>query len=206
MTKANVIHVIDDELIIRQSVGLVLARNGFCVQTHDSGPKFLDHVDADDAGCLITDVCMPGMSGMELLGKMKEWGFVFPVVVITANADIPLAVQAIKKGAFDFIEKPFDDETLLSSLRQALTWNNGVQTLEGEKAAIAKLETLTDRENEVLAGLLNGSPNKTIAWELGISPRTVEVHRANIMHKMEAKSLAELVRMSVVAQFTRRVA
>jgi two-component system, LuxR family, response regulator FixJ len=206
MGKAKIIHVIDDDPIIRESVGLVLARNGFCVQTHESASEFVDHVDAVNAGCVITDVCMPGLSGLELIGKMKERRFVFPVVVITANADIALAVQAIKKGAVDFIEKPFDDETLLYSVREALTQNEDIDTLEGEKIAIAKFETLTDRENEVLAALLKGSPNKIIAYELGISTRTVEAHRANIMHKMEVKSLAELVRMSMVAQLTRRVA
>jgi two-component system, LuxR family, response regulator FixJ len=206
MSNASVIHVIDDDPIIRDSVGLVLARNGFCVQTHDSASQFLDHVDPDNTGCVITDVCMPGMSGIELLGKIKERGLLFPVVVITGNADIPLAVQAIKKGAVDFIEKPFDDEALLSSLRQALTQDNDIEALERKKDASAKFETLTDRENEVLAGLLKGKLNKIIAHELGISPRTVEVHRANIMHKMQAKSLAELIRMSLAARFARRVA
>jgi two-component system response regulator FixJ len=134
---------------------------------------------------------------------MRERGFVAPVVVITAHADIPLAVQALKKGAVDFLEKPIDDKTLLSSLRQALTQNDDEKTRERDKAVTSRLETLTDRENEILAGLLKGSPNKIIAYELGISPRTVEVHRANIMHKMEARSFAELVRMSLVAQRAR---
>ena len=205
MSKANVIHVIDDDAIIRDSVALVLARNGYCVQTHDSAPEFLDRVDPDSTACVITDVCMPGMSGIELLAKLKDRGLVFPVVIITANADVPLAVEAIKRGAFDFIEKPFDDEGLLAALRDALIQNGGTEDRKRDVAVMAKLESLTDRENEVLACLLKGSPNKIIAYELGISPRTVEVHRANIMHKMKASSLAELVRMSVSAQHVRGV-
>ena len=205
MSKANVIHVIDDDAIIRDSVALVLARNGYCVQTHDSAPEFLDRVDPDSTACVITDVCMPEMSGIELLAKLKDRGLVFPVIIITANADVPLAVEAIKRGAFDFIEKPFDDEGLLAALRDALIQNGGTEDRKRDVAVMAKLESLTDRENEVLACLLKGSPNKIIAYELGISPRTVEVHRANIMHKMKASSLAELVRMSVSAQHVRGV-
>ena len=203
MSKANVIHVIDDDAIIRDSVALVLARNGFCVQTHDSASEFLERLDADNTACLITDVCMPGMSGIELLAKLKELRLVFPVIIITANADVPLAVEAIKRGALDFLEKPFDDEGLLAALREALVQNNGAEARKGDAAVMAKFESLTDRENEVLTCLLKGSPNKIIAYELGISPRTVEVHRANIMHKMKASSLAELVRMSVAAQYAR---
>jgi two-component system, LuxR family, response regulator FixJ len=205
MSKANVIHVIDDDAIIRDSVALVLARNGYCVQTHDSAPEFLDRVDPDSTACVITDVCMPGMSGIELLAKLKDRGLVFPVIIITGNADVPLAVEAIKRGAFEFIEKPFDDEGLLAALRDALIQNGGTEDRKRDVAVMAKLESLTDRENEVLACLLKGSPNKIIAYELGISPRTVEVHRANIMHKMKASSLAELVRMSVSAQHVRGV-
>ncbi|ARN80518.1 response regulator FixJ [Methylocystis bryophila] len=206
MSKANVIHVIDDDAIIRDSVALVLARNGLCVQTHDSASEFLDRVDSDNTACVVTDVCMPGMDGIELLAKLRELGLVFPVIVLTANGDVPLAVEAIKRGAIDFLEKPFDDESLLASVREALMQNDGTESRKGEAAVMAKLESLTDRENEVLACLLKGSPNKIIAYELGISPRTVEVHRANIMHKMKAGSLAELVRMSVAAQYARGVA
>jgi two-component system, LuxR family, response regulator FixJ len=206
MSKANVIHVIDDDAIIRDSVALVLARNGFCVQTHDSASVFLERVDADNTACVITDVCMPGISGIELLAKLKERGLVFPVIVITANADVPLAVEALKRGALDFLEKPFDDQALLAALREALIQNDGIETRQEDAAVMAKFESLTERENEVLACLLKGSPNKIIAYELGISPRTVEVHRANIMHKMKAGSLAELVRMSVSAQHARGVA
>ena len=205
MSKANVIHVIDDDAIIRDSVALVLARNGFCVQTHDSASEFLDRVDPDNTAGVITDVCMPGMSGIELLAKLKDRGLIFPVIIITANADVPLAVEAIKRGAFDFIEKPFEDEGLLAALREALVQNGGTEDRKRDAAVTAKLESLTNRENEVLACLLKGNPNKIIAYELGISPRTVEVHRANIMHKMKASSLAELVRMSVSAQYVRGV-
>ncbi len=206
MSKANVIHIVDDEALIRDSVALVLARNGFCVQTHDSALEFLDRVDADNTACVITDVRMPGMDGIQLLARLKELGGAFPVIVITANGDVPLAVEAIKRGASDFLEKPFDDLALLASLREAMIHGNAVEVRKGEAAVVEKLESLTERENEVLTCLLKGSPNKIIAYELGISPRTVEVHRANIMHKMKAGSLAELVRMSVAAQYARGVA
>ena len=206
MSKPHVIHVIDDEPIIRDSVALVLARNGFCVQTHDSAVEFLDRVDAENTACVITDVCMPGMTGIELLANLRERQFEFPVIVITANGDVPLAVEALKRGALDFLEKPFDDQALLASLREALIQNEGAETRKGDAAVAAKLESLTERETEVLTCLLKGSPNKIIAYELGISPRTVEVHRANIMHKMKAGSLAELVRMSVSVQHARGIA
>jgi len=206
MSNANVIHVIDDDAIIRDSVALILARNGFCVQTHDSASEFLDRVDAENTACVITDVCMPGMSGIELLAKLKERRLEFPVIIITANGDVPLAVEALKRGALDFLEKPFDDHALLASLREALIQNDGAEARKGDAAVMARLESLTERESEVLTCLLRGSPNKIIAYELGISPRTVEVHRANIMHKMKAGSLAELVRMSVSTQQVRGVA
>jgi two-component system, LuxR family, response regulator FixJ len=206
MTKAIVVHVIDDDAIVRDVVALVLARNGLCVQAHGSASELLHRVDGDNTACVIADVCMPGMSGMELLAKLKELGMFFPVIIITANADVPLAVEAIKWGAFDFLEKPFDDQGLIATLREAVVQYEETEARKGEAAVMAKLESLTDRENEVLSRLLKGSPNKIIAYELGISPRTVEVHRANIMHKMKASSLAELVRMSVAAEFSRGVA
>ena len=200
MSKANVIHVIDDDAIIRDSVALVLTRNGFCVQTHDSAAEFLHHVDADNTACVITDVRMPGMSGIELLAELRERRHAFPVIVITANGDVPLAVEALKRGALNFLEKPFDDLALLAALREALIQNDGAEARKGDAVVMAKLDSLTERESEVLTCLLKGSPNKIIAYELGISPRTVEVHRANIMHKMQAGSLAELVRMSLSTQ------
>lgn len=199
MNTGRIVHIIDDDPAIRDSLGLLLTTEGFEVRTHASARGFLEAIGRHETGCVVTDVRMPEMSGFDLLAKMKERRLALPVIVITAHADVPLAVQAMKQGAIDLLEKPFEDEALLASVRQALTRGNGEQARTAEMETIlARLATLTGRENEVLAGLLKGQPNKIIAHELGISVRTVEVHRANVMAKMQAGSLSELVRMSLV--------
>ena len=157
-------------------------------------------IQQDDCGCVVTDVRMPGMSGLDLLAKMKERSVSMPVIVITAHGDVPLAIAAMKQGAIHFFEKPFDGDALLDSVRAALARGESEPTPDAEAQMIKeRFATLTKREREVLAGLLNGQPNKTIAYELGISARTIEVHRANMMKKTQATSLAELVRMALVA-------
>ena len=151
------------------------------------------------AGCVVTDVRMPGMSGVELARHLKERGSTLPFIVITGHGDIPLAVAAMKLGAVDFIEKPFDGDALLASIVSALTRSRDGGQLESERAeAAARMESLSAREREVLEGLIAGKPNKTIALDLGISPRTVEVYRANLIAKMQASSLSELVRMTLL--------
>jgi two-component system response regulator FixJ len=141
------------------------------------------------------------MSGIELVGKLKEIGVTDPVIVITGHGDIPLAVEAMKAGVSDFLEKPFDDQQLLSAVRKALDTSRGLAAEEAERRAIeARIAELSGREREVLEGLVDGKPNKIIAFDLGISARTVEIYRANVMHKMEAKSLSELVRMSLTVR------
>lgn len=200
MRCAPIVHVIDDDAAVRDALKLLLTTEGHEVQTHASPLAFLDSVAPTATGCIVTDVRMPEMNGIELLLRAKKMGLSLPVVVISGHADVPLAVQAMKEGAMDLLEKPFDDEALLASVRSALAHNSGQQAQNTEAQEIARrLTTLTGRENEVLAALLKGQPNKIIAHELGISIRTVEVHRANVMAKMQAGSLPELVRMSLTA-------
>ncbi|OAI30907.1 DNA-binding response regulator [Methylosinus sp. R-45379] len=193
------VHVIDDDAAVRDALRLLLRTEGHEVTTHGSAVDFLAGVDRAATGCIVTDVRMPEMTGIELLLKVKNMGLSLPVVVISAHADVPLAVQAMKEGALDLLEKPFTDESLLSAVRQALAYDSGKRARDLQAQEIQRrLTTLTSRENEVLAALLRGQPNKIIAHELGISVRTVEVHRANVMAKMQAGSLPELVRMSLV--------
>ncbi|PWB84022.1 MAG: DNA-binding response regulator [Methylocystaceae bacterium] len=202
MSDDATIHVIDDDSAVRDSLTLLLATEGFRVKTHENARDFLGFVEPCAAGCVVTDARMPEMSGIELMEMMKARNMSFPVVVITAYADVSLAVQAMKLGAFDFLEKPFDNDALLACVRLALAYEREEQFRAAETQTIqARLSTLTAREGEVLTKLLHGLPNKVIGRELGISVRTVEVHRANVMLKMNAGSLSELVRMSLAASY-----
>lgn len=200
MSEDATIHVIDDDAAVRDSLRLLLSTEGFHVETHESARHFLGYFEPCESGCVVTDARMPEMTGIELMEAMKARRISLPVVVITAYADVALAVRAMKHGAFDFLEKPFDNGALLSCLRMALAQEREEQDRVAETQSIqARLATLTAREGEVLSRLLHGLPNKVIGRELGISVRTVEVHRANVMLKMNAGSLSELVRMSLAA-------
>jgi two-component system, LuxR family, response regulator FixJ len=169
------------------------------VRTYDSAASFLDAAPTIAAGCIITDVRMPGLSGIDLLRRLQEMQIGLPVIVITGHGDVPLAVEAMKCGAIDFLEKPFDDDVLLTSVRSALNRSEESAAIESERADIrARIAALTQRERDVLEGLVAGHPNKIIAFKLEISPRTVEIYRANLMTKMKAGSLSELVRMALV--------
>ena len=193
-------HVIDDDQAVRESIGFLLRSAHFTVKTYETASAFLAAAPTVGSGCIITDVRMPGMSGIDLLRRLKEMGIRLPVIVITGHGDVPLAVEAMKFGAIDFLEKPFDDDVLLASVRSALDRSDASAQLETERAEIrARIAILTNREHEVLEGLLAGHPNKIIAFDLNISPRTVEIYRANVMTKMKAGSLSELVRMALVA-------
>jgi two-component system response regulator FixJ len=195
-----VVHVIDDDDAVRDSLAFLLLAAGMVVRTHPSALAFLENLPQSDAGCVVTDVRMPGMNGLELMERLRAVNNAIPVVVITGHADVPLAVQAMKAGAVDFIEKPFDDTVILEALRNALRENGRHRNREAERAALtARRESLSPRELQVLERLVAGQPNKVIAHELGISPRTVEVYRANVMSKMRANSLSELVRMTMSA-------
>ena len=195
-----VVHVIDDDEASRQSLAFLLQTGKIEVQTHASATIFLDQLPNLSAGCIITDVRMPGLSGIDLLRRLRELNITAPVIVITGHGDVPLAVEAMKIGAADFFEKPFDDEALLDSVRSALRQQEGDKRRDLARAEIeSKIAALSNRERDVLAGLVAGRANKQIAYDLGISPRTVEIYRANLMNKMEAGSLSELVRMALVA-------
>lgn len=196
----GVVHVIDDDPAMRDSVAFLLETADLQVKTYESAVAFLENAGALEPGCIVTDVRMPEISGLELLDRLKDLGVSQPVIVMTGHADVPLAIQAMKAGVVDFIEKPFDDETLLSAIRSALAQGEALNEREAELAAIrSRLASLSTREHEVLQGLVAGHPNKIIAYNLGISPRTVEIYRANVMTKMAAASLSELVRMTMAA-------
>lgn len=194
-----IVHVIDDDEAVRQSIEFLLRTSEVAARTYDSASAFLDALPTIESGCIITDVRMPGISGIELLRRLGEMQIRIPVVVITGHGDVPLAVEAMKSGAVDFLEKPFEDELLLASVRSALNRSQENAARDAERAEVeARLATLTNRERDVLEGLIAGKPNKIIAFDLAISPPTVEIYRANVMAKMEAASLSELVRMTLV--------
>jgi two-component system, LuxR family, response regulator FixJ len=194
-----IVHVIDDDDALRESLAFLLRSAKIEVRTYPSAVAFLDALPNARAGCIITDVRMPGMSGMDLLRRLQELAIGVPVIVITGHGDVPLAVEAMKIGALDFLEKPFDDDVLLTSVRSALSRQDGETKRHTERAEIeSKLAVLSNRERDVLGGLVAGRANKQIAYDLGISPRTVEIYRANLMNKMQAGSLSDLVRMALI--------
>lgn len=200
MSDQRVVHLIDDDAAVRDAVSLLLRAEGFKVNAYESALAFLKAVINEPEGCVVTDVRMPEMNGIELIAKMKEKRLAIPVVVLTAHADVPLAVEAMKLGAIDLLEKPFEDEALLAAISAALQRRSADENRSREIVEIKqRLASLTRREHEILAGLMKGSSNKVIAHDLGISTRTAEVHRANIMAKMRAGNLAELVKMGLAA-------
>jgi two-component system, LuxR family, response regulator FixJ len=201
MPTSAVIHLIDDDDGVRKSLAFSLSTAGLAVRAYVSGTAFLEALPGLQPGCIISDIRMPGIDGLELQRRLKELAINLPVIILTGHADVRLAVEAMKAGAVDFIEKPFDDDVLLSAIRVALDRYDRTGRNEAQVGEIrAKLESLSSREREVLDGLLAGLPNKTIAFDLKLSARTVEVHRANVMTKMGAGSLSELVRMALVVE------
>jgi two-component system, LuxR family, response regulator FixJ len=199
MPSDHVVHVIDDDEAMRNSLAFLLRAAKVEVQTYESALAFLENLAKIKPGCIVTDVRMPGMSGIELLKRLRQLNSNMPVIVITGHGDVPLAVEAMKEGAVDFLEKPFDDDVLLAAIRAALAERATDIEQQAHRAAIYdKLAALSTRERQVLEGLVAGHPNKTIAFDLGISPRTVEIYRANVMTKMNAASLSDLVRIALV--------
>jgi two-component system, LuxR family, response regulator FixJ len=201
MADALLVHVVDDDPAVRDSLALLLQSAGMNVRVYDSGAALLSVASKLDAGCVLTDVRMPEIDGLTLQRQLVVLNPRLAVVVMTGHADVPIAVQALKAGARDFLEKPFDDERLIGVVKEALAASRHArQVSEAAGTIIACLATLTHREREVLDRLVEGQPNKTIAHELGTSPRTVEVQRARVMEKMGARSLAELVRMVLAVE------
>jgi two-component system response regulator FixJ len=199
-TAQRVVHVIDDDEALRESLAFLLRAAQLEVKSYASARAFLDELPDESLGCVITDVRMPEISGIDLLRRLKELKIGVPVIVVTGHGDVALAVEAMKIGAADFFEKPFDDDLLLASVRSALREQDGQIKRFAERAEIeSRIAALSPRERDVLRGLVEGRANKQIAFDLGISPRTVEIYRANLMNKMQADSLSDLVRMALVA-------
>lgn len=201
MSNEPVVHIIDDDDGARASLAFLLDCSELKTRTYETAVEFLKIVPSMEPGCIITDVRMPEMSGIELVAKLKSMGVPYPVIVITGHADVPMAIQALHNGVSDFIEKPFSDEAILIAVRTALAAHQDRDELAAERVAITKrLATLSGREREVMAGLIDGKANKVIAFDLDISARTVEVYRANVMTKMAARTLSELVRLVMIAR------
>jgi two-component system response regulator FixJ len=192
------IYVVDDDKPALDSLSLLLTAGGYAVRSHESAGTFLDAIKQNERGCVIADARMPGMSGLDLLAVMKERRVSMPVIVVAGHGDVHLAVEAMKRGAIDFFEKPLDAVALLASVRSALMSEVDICPFNAETRILQKrFATLSKREKEVLAGLLRGQLNKVMANELGLSARTVEVYRANLMKKMQAENLPELVKMAL---------
>ena len=192
MSDKVTVHIVDDDLAVRQSLAFLLATAGIGVRLYDSASGLLNSLGGATSGCVVTDVRMPEIGGLELLRRLRAAGSSLPVIVMTGHGDVALAVEAMKAGAADFIEKPFDDELFLQAVNSSLLTRSA--TGRGALATRVKLESLSMRERQVLDGVLAGKQNKVIAYELGLSPRTVEVYRAKVMTKIEASSLPDLVR------------
>jgi len=191
------IHLVDDEESLRRSLTFLLVSAGFAVRAHSSAKAFLELLPLSGRSCLVTDLCMPDSSGIELLHRLRRLGIDVPAIVITGHGDIAAAVQAIKAGAFDFLEKPLKEDVLIAAINGAMDQRRTSRILPDSGSVATRLRQLTEREYQVLIGVLDGAQNKMIAYQLGISSRTVEVHRANVMAKMGARNLAELMRMAI---------
>ncbi|MCX8474791.1 MAG: response regulator FixJ [Sphingomonas sp.] len=201
MANEPVVHVIDDDASVRDSLAFLLDCSEIRTCTYESAIQFLKAVPTMEPGCIITDVRMPEMSGLDLVARLRDIGVTDPVIVITGHADVPMAIQALHQGVSDFIEKPFSDEAILLAVRTALARQRSRDEMAVERDEIRKhLATLSGREREVMEGLIEGKANKVIAYDLDISARTVEVYRANVMTKMGARTLSELVRMVMIAR------
>ena len=197
----RLVHLVDDDEAIRRSVGFMLKTSGFHVRTYENGGELMKSAPDLEPGCILLDIRMPGMDGLEVQNALRDKGVTLPVIIMTGHGDVSLAVQAMKAGAIDFIEKPFEKAVLLSAIDHAVErLKRSASSRDRADDAAVRLQALTPREREVLDGLAKGLPNKTIAYDLGISPRTVEIHRANLMTKLGVRSLSEALRIAFAAQ------
>lgn len=196
---ANTVHVIDDDEAMRDSLAFLLDVQGFSARMYDCAAAFLNALPTLTDGCIVTDIRMPDMTGLELVRKLKEDGVTYPIVVMTGHGDVQLAVEAMKAGVIDFIEKPFSDDVFLGAVRSALAHQPNAPPDQARLAAEERLEHLSPRERDVLIGVVAGKANKVIAFELDISPRTVEIYRANLMSKTGARNISELMRIALAA-------
>jgi two-component system response regulator FixJ len=201
VTAARLVHVIDDDAAVRDALDALLGSAGLEVRTYATAVDFLDGLAATPPGCVVSDVQMPGLSGLELLHRLEDRRGEFPMIVLTGQADVPMAVEALQAGAADFIEKPFDSDRIIRSVQAALARMSASSERSQEKGVYGqRAEGLSPREAEVLDGLVAGLSTKAIARNLGLSPRTVDVYRGHVMSKMQAESLAELVRMVMIVR------
>lgn len=200
MSDKRIVHLVDDEEAVRKSASFMLKTSGYTVHTWVSGEAFLKEIDHEDVGCVLLDVRMPGMDGLQVQATMASRGVTMPVIIVTGHGDISIAVRAMKAGAIEFIEKPFDREVMLAAVAAAFDQIDDAEKHHARASdAKVKLAALTPREQDVLNGLAGGLPNKTIAYDLGISSRTVEVHRANLMTKLGVHSFSDALRIAFAA-------
>lgn len=205
MADKHVVYIVDDEEAIRKAASFALKTAGFAVETYASGVEFLKVAKRVPPGCILLDVRMPEMDGLEVQSALAERGIAMPVIVLTGHGDVTVAVQAMKQGAVDFLEKPFERAVLLEAVRRGIARleSANIEELEAAEASL-RLAVLTPREQEILEGLAKGYPNKTIAYDLGCSSRTVEVHRASLMAKLDVHNLADLLRIAFAAGLGRK--
>jgi len=200
MPADRVVHVVDDDEAVRRSLAFLLNAEEFSVREYESASQLLEDIPDGIPGCIITDARMPDIDGLEFLRRLKARGQSVPVILMTGNADLPMAIWAMKAGAVDFLEKPFDDDRILSAVNEAM---RGLEQRNLRNARVAdardRIAELSEREREIMDGLVAGKPNKVIAGDLDISPRTVEIHRARVLAKVGVRSLPELVRLALLA-------
>ena len=196
------VHIVDDDEAIRQSLAFMLSKAGYSVETYPSGTEFLKHVTRETRGCVLLDLRMPDIDGLEVQARLSKRGIMIPVIMLTGHGDVTLAVRAMKAGAIEFLEKPFERTALLEAVQEAMDQTGRTERYEQvSAAAIVRLKVLTLRERDVLELIAIGRPNKLIAFDLGIATRTVEVHRANIMEKLSARNISDVLRLAFIAGF-----
>ena len=201
MDTSQIVLIVDDDEGVREGLGLLLESVGQAYRAYGSALEFLDSYDPKLSGCLVLDIRMPRMSGLELQGKLKDLGCVWPIIFITGHGDIPMAVEAMRQGALDFIRKPFREQNILDRINEALGFDAGNrEALLSQQKTLEKIGSLSERERAIFDRVGAGEMNKVIAADLGISERTVEVHRSHLMQKLGAKTLAQLIRMKIDAE------